>query len=64
LPADLTKRLLDAANDALQTQEVISKFSELTSLPQPGNPTQYKALVQSEQARWSTVIKAAGITDE
>jgi tripartite-type tricarboxylate transporter receptor subunit TctC len=64
LPADLTKRLLDAAIDALQTQEVISKFSELTSLPQPGNPTQYKALVQSEQARWSTVIKAAGITDE
>ncbi len=64
LPVELVKRLVETANDALQTQEVISKFSELTSLTQPGNPIQYKGLIQSEQARWSSVIKSAGITDE
>ena len=64
LPVELVKRLVEVANEALQTQEVISKFSELTSLTQPGNPTQYKGLIQSEQARWSSVIKSAGITDE
>ena len=64
LPADLSKRLVEAANEALLTPEVTNKFSELTSLPQPGNPAQYKNLVQSEQARWSSVIKSAGITDE
>ena len=64
LPVELVKRLVETANDALQTQEVISKFSELTSLTQPGNPIQYKGLIQSEQARWSLVIKSAGITDE
>ena len=64
LPVELVKRLVETANDALQTQEVISKFSDLTSLTQPGNPIQYKGLIQSEQARWSSVIKSAGITDE
>ena len=64
LPVELVKRLVETANDALQTQEVISKFSDLTSLTQPGNPIQYKGLIQSEQARWSLVIKSAGITDE
>ena len=64
LPVELVKRLVETANDALQTQEVISKFSELTSLTQPGNPIQYKGLIQTEQARWSLVIKSAGITDE
>jgi len=64
LPSDLSKKLVDAANEALLTPEVINKFTELTSLTQPGNPVQYKSLIQSEQARWSTVIKSAGITDE
>ena len=64
LPSDLSKKLVDAANEALLTPEVINKFAELTSLTQPGNPVQYKSLIQSEQARWSTVIKSAGITDE
>lgn len=64
LPPDVSKRLVEVANEALLTQEVINKFSELTSLTQPGNPTQYKALIQSEQSRWSGVIKSAGITDE
>jgi len=64
LPADLSKKLVEVANEALLTSEVTNKFAELTSLPQPGNPTQYKSLIQSEQARWSTVIKSAGITDE
>jgi len=64
LPAALVKRLVDVANDALASPEVISKFAELTSLPQPGSPAQYKSLLQAEQARWSSVIKSAGITDE
>jgi tripartite-type tricarboxylate transporter receptor subunit TctC len=64
LPSDLSKKLVDAANEALLTPEVINKFTELTSLTQPGNPVQYKSLIQSEQVRWSTVIKSAGITDE
>ena len=64
LPIDISKRLVDAGNEALLTQEVINKFAELTSITQPGNPSQYKSLIQSEQTRWSTVIKSAGITDE
>jgi tripartite-type tricarboxylate transporter receptor subunit TctC len=64
LPSDVSRRLVDVANEALNSSEVVAKFTELTSLPQPGNPLQYKALIQSEQQRWSSVIKSAGITDE
>jgi tripartite-type tricarboxylate transporter receptor subunit TctC len=64
LPSDLLKKWVEVANEALASEEVINKFAELTSLPQAGNPTQYKNLIQSEQLRWSTVIKSAGISDE
>lgn len=62
LAAEITKRLTEAANEALASPEVIAKFNDLASLTQPGQPAQYRALIKSEQDRWGPVIRAAGIT--
>ena len=64
LPAEIVKKLVEVTNEVLLSQEVQAKFTELVSLSQTGNPAQYRALILSEQARWSPVIKAAAITDE
>lgn len=62
ISADILKRLTEAANEALASPEVIAKFNDLASLTQPGNPSQYRALIKAEQERWAPVIRAAGIT--
>lgn len=64
LPTDITKRLADAATEALRSAEVLAKLDEQGNLAQPGSPDQYRALLKTEQDRWGPVIRAAKITAE
>lgn len=64
LPADVARKLVEAATDAMRSAEVASKFAEQGGIAQPGTPDAYRALLKSEQERWGPVIKAAGITAE
>lgn len=61
LPADVAKRLIDAATDALRSTEVVAQFDEKGGIAQPGTPAAYRALLKAEQDRWGPVIRAAGI---
>ena len=64
LAQDIARKLIDAANDALRSPDVVDKFAEQGGIAQPGTPDTYRALLKSEQARWGPVIKAAAITAE
>ncbi len=64
LPDDVARKIIDAANVALRTPDVVAQFAEQGGIAQPGTPDAYRALVKSEQDRWGPIIKAAGITAE
>lgn len=64
LPADVTKKLVDAANKALADPPIIAKYEELGSTAPKGadrGPAGLQKLVESEVARITPVLKAAGV---
>ena len=61
-PQEAIKRLNAELQKALTTKEVKDMLSNLAFEPAGGSPESFAALIRSENARWSQVIKAAGIT--
>ena len=59
-PADVVKKLNTAVNDATQTAGVKERFSKMGLEPVQRTPEQFGALIRSEIARWSTIIKQSG----
>ena len=60
-PPAVIARLNEAANKALKTDKVREALAKLGTDPGGGTPDAFGALVRSETAHWSKVIKDAGI---
>jgi tripartite-type tricarboxylate transporter receptor subunit TctC len=60
-PPAVIARLNDAVNKALKTDKVREALAKLGTDPGGGTPDAFGALVRSETAHWSKVIKDAGI---
>lgn len=62
MPAALVKKLHDEVEKALANPAMQSKFRADGSLPMTGSSEQLATFIQSENARWGAVVKAAGVT--
>jgi len=60
-PADIIAKLNGAIRAGLDDDKVRGKLVELGNLPQAMTPAEYKKLIADENAKWSKVIKFAGI---
>jgi tripartite-type tricarboxylate transporter receptor subunit TctC len=63
-PKEITDRLTEALKKALQDGNVTARFTELGTEPVPldqATPAALKTKLETEIARWTPVIKAAGV---
>ena len=60
-PPAVTAQPNEAANRALRTDKVRDALAKLGTDPGGGTPEAFGMLVRAETARWSKVIKDAGI---
>ena len=60
LPADIVKRINDAANASLKSPELVAKMAELGFQPQGGSPQDFATLIPSEMKKWLPIVKATG----
>ena len=63
-PADVIAKLNAAANKAMQDPQLLERYSQLSISPGGGTPAEAEAFIKSETARWSQVIRDAGIKPE
>jgi len=64
MPADAVAKVHAAAAKALATPLVRERFASLGVQPVGDTPEQFAAVIREDLARWSKVIKAAGIKVE
>jgi len=64
MPADAVAKLHAAAVKALATPQVRERFASLGVQPVGDTPEQFSALIREDLARWSKVIKSAGVKVE
>jgi tripartite-type tricarboxylate transporter receptor subunit TctC len=64
LPPELVAKINAALNKAIDSPDVIERFSQLGSEPLPGSPDKFAAMVAKERARWTALIKQAQINPE
>ena len=64
MPADAVARVHAAAVKALATPQVRERFASLGVQPVGDTPEQFGALIREDLARWSRVIKSAGVKVE
>ncbi len=60
-PAPIIARLNDAINKSLAKTETRQRINAFGAVPTGGTPEQLKAFLDSDLARWTKVIRAAGI---
>ncbi|HEY4375428.1 MAG TPA: tripartite tricarboxylate transporter substrate binding protein [Burkholderiales bacterium] len=63
-PAPVVNRINADANKILQTADLKERFAQLGCVPVGGTPQAFAQHIASETAKWSAVIKAAGIKPE
>ncbi len=64
MPADAVAKLHAAAVKALATPQVRERFASLGVQPVGDTPEQFGAVIREDLARWSRVIKSAGVKVE
>ena len=64
MPADAVAKVHAAAVKALATPQVKERFASLGVQPVGNTPEQFGAVIREDLARWSKVIKSAGIKVE
>ena len=64
MPADAVARVHAAAVKALATPQVKERFASLGVQPVGDTPEQFGAVIREDLARWSKVIKSAGVKVE
>lgn len=64
MPADAVAKLHAAAVKALATPQVKERFASLGVQPVGDTPEQFGAVIREDLARWSRVIKSAGVKVE
>jgi tripartite-type tricarboxylate transporter receptor subunit TctC len=63
-PAPIVAKLNKAMNDFIQEPEAKKRFTSLNVIAVGGTPQDMRKLMQEETARWTDVIKRAGIQPE
>src|SRR4051812_43360401 len=63
-PAPIIAKLNKAMNDVISASENKKRFADLDLIAVGGSPEEMRKLVQEETARWTDVIKKAGIQPE
>jgi tripartite-type tricarboxylate transporter receptor subunit TctC len=64
LPPELLRRISADIGQAVRSQEVTSRMTQLGMEPVGSTADQYNALIRSEMEKWSRVIRTAGIKIE
>jgi len=64
MPAEMTKRLSDAARTAVQSPEVRRRIEHEGATPVGNSPEAFARFVESEITRWGTVVKYSGAKPE
>jgi tripartite-type tricarboxylate transporter receptor subunit TctC len=62
-PAEIQKRVHDAAVAALRSPAVAEQFAKVGGVASPTSPQEYAAFVAAEQAKWSRVVDAIGFKE-
>jgi tripartite-type tricarboxylate transporter receptor subunit TctC len=60
-PKDVLKKLHDAAVKALGTAELKAQYAKLSAVPSPTSPEEFRAYINSEAAKWGSVVKSTGL---
>jgi len=60
-PRPIIDKLADAANKAMHTPDAEDLLHKQGFVPEDQGPDQFGAFIKSEIARWSAVVKAAGL---
>jgi tripartite-type tricarboxylate transporter receptor subunit TctC len=60
-PRDIVRRLNAEVVKALATPDLVKRYDELAIRPAGGSPDIVDAMIKSEVARWSEVIRRADI---
>jgi tripartite-type tricarboxylate transporter receptor subunit TctC len=63
-PKERIDRLAESFNKIVQTPEMTARFANLGAIPRALGPKQFGDFIASEDARWSAVVKSAGVTVE
>jgi tripartite-type tricarboxylate transporter receptor subunit TctC len=61
-PAAIVAKLNAAANQAMQSPDLLDRYQKLSASPGGGTPAEIRAFIKDETRRWGAVIRAAGIT--
>jgi tripartite-type tricarboxylate transporter receptor subunit TctC len=64
LPADVSRKLSDAARHALHQPDMLTRLDTEGAIPVGNSPEQFTAFVQSEIPRWAKVVKFSGAKPE
>jgi tripartite-type tricarboxylate transporter receptor subunit TctC len=60
-PKDVLQKLHGAAVKALGTAELQAQFAKLSAVPSPTSPEEFRAYINSEAAKWGSVVKSTGL---
>jgi tripartite-type tricarboxylate transporter receptor subunit TctC len=60
VPPDVFDKLYKAATTTLRSDDVKKQFASQDAVPAPVTPSEFAALVKSEQAKWGPVVIATG----
>ena len=63
-PGDIVAKLNAAANKAMADPDLVARFTQLSISPGGGTPAEAAVFIKSETARWSEVIRDAGVKPE
>ena len=63
-PVERVDRLGAAINKITQSPDIVEKFATLGALPRALGPKEFGAFLESEDARWSAVVKSSGVKIE
>jgi tripartite-type tricarboxylate transporter receptor subunit TctC len=63
-PRPIVERLNRELRAALQSEEVLRRLATEGAEPLPSTPEEYAADIDQEEAKWSAIVKAAGIKGE
>jgi len=63
-PRDIVVKLNDAIVKIIHQPDVVQRMADLGAEPVGSMPDEYAAFIKAEMARWSKVVKQAGIRAE
>jgi tripartite-type tricarboxylate transporter receptor subunit TctC len=63
-PQEIVVKLNHAINEIMNRKDIVDRLASMEQFPLTGTPSKFTSQIKEETARWSTVIKNAGIKVE